>query len=64
MRDVSASFDMTGGVQVMKLSKGKANPQLAWEFGTKAEEIGTDRVRCTPLSSESRRRRGTSRGFD
>jgi Asp-tRNA(Asn)/Glu-tRNA(Gln) amidotransferase B subunit len=30
--DVSAALDMTGMVEVMKLFKGKANPQLAGEI--------------------------------
>jgi hypothetical protein len=32
MRDVSASLDMTRVVELMTLSKGKANPQLAGEI--------------------------------
>jgi Asp-tRNA(Asn)/Glu-tRNA(Gln) amidotransferase B subunit len=32
MRDVSTALDMTGVVEEMKLSKGKANPQLAGEI--------------------------------
>jgi hypothetical protein len=32
IRDVSASLDMTRAGQPIKLSKGKANPQLAGEI--------------------------------